>query len=396
MKKIIILSMLLYSSSSFAVTEQVVAGKKYLANLHNTMSQPQIDNNKSVIIVDNFEPGTSPAHVDVSQPETLVDKTSIDQNKGIGITTDIKSGQKREVLTLLQKQMGLNATGLLDANTVAAIKMLQREKGLNETGIIDPITWFAIFDQPKGWQKTTIEESISQWENVIAKQAVNNSNRFMIVNIPTMTLHAYRWENGVAVEEFNTNVVIGRPSTKTPLNDFSVVSIKYHPTWTPTSNMLKRNVYKNGGLNTKWLRSHGLYAYDSEGNMVDYADMVKGERYRFSQPSGNSNALGVLKFETNSSEHIYLHDTNEKHYFKYNTRAYSSGCIRVEDYKGLAIWITNLKEHKLEEKLDNLDTRIEGIGKKIPVYFTYSQVLFNDESATFAPDIYKMKNNITY
>jgi len=104
--------------------------------------------------------------------------------------------------------------------------------------------------------------------------------------------------------------------------------------------------------------------------------------------------LGVLKFETNSPDNIYLHDTNEKHYFGYNTRIYSSGCIRVQEFKDLANWIRDAND--VNEKLKKKETYYEKVNKT-PVYLTYNQVVFyGSDEPFFAPDIYGINNNTEF
>jgi L,D-transpeptidase YcbB len=49
------------------------------------------------------------------------------------------------------------------------------------------------------------------------------------------------------------------------------------------------------------------------------------------QPPGAANALGRIKFAFPNKFQVYLHDTPEKRLFAYNKRAFSHGCMRVED-----------------------------------------------------------------
>jgi L,D-transpeptidase YcbB len=49
------------------------------------------------------------------------------------------------------------------------------------------------------------------------------------------------------------------------------------------------------------------------------------------QPPGAANALGRIKFNSPNKFQVYLHDTPEKKLFAYDKRAFSHGCMRVED-----------------------------------------------------------------
>ena len=49
------------------------------------------------------------------------------------------------------------------------------------------------------------------------------------------------------------------------------------------------------------------------------------------QPPGAANALGRIKFNFPNKFQVYLHDTPEKRLFASDKRAFSHGCMRVED-----------------------------------------------------------------
>lgn len=311
---------------------------------------------------------------------------------------EIKQGQHSILLKNYQQQNNLNETGVLDKETLMFIQTKQKELNLNVTHTLDLNTWFATFQEPDSWQNNVINQAITQWNNIVQKQIQNNTENFIVVNIPSMTLTAYHWDNvkQEASEVMTSKVIIGKNTTETPMDDFFIWGIKYHPTWTPTNNMLKKNVFKNGEINTKWLASHHIKALDSSGNVVPYSQIQSHNTLHFIQPAGNSNALGILKFETTSKENIYLHDTNERNLFSHNSRAYSSGCVRVESFFDLALWVGNMDKNTLQHKMNNNETRIEKTPYKTPVYFTYSQVLFNNNKPIFFQDIYHKDNSIIY
>jgi murein L,D-transpeptidase YcbB/YkuD len=54
------------------------------------------------------------------------------------------------------------------------------------------------------------------------------------------------------------------------------------------------------------------------------------------QYPGRSNALGEVKILFPNRHHIYMHDTPSKSLFNKDTRAFSHGCIRLHDPKGMA------------------------------------------------------------
>ena len=49
------------------------------------------------------------------------------------------------------------------------------------------------------------------------------------------------------------------------------------------------------------------------------------------QPPGDKNALGRIRFNFPNKFLVYQHDTPDKHLFAHDKRAYSHGCMRVQD-----------------------------------------------------------------
>ena len=52
---------------------------------------------------------------------------------------------------------------------------------------------------------------------------------------------------------------------------------------------------------------------------------------RIYQPPGDRNALGRIRFNFPNKFLVYQHDTPDKHLFAHDKRAYSHGCMRVEN-----------------------------------------------------------------
>lgn len=271
---------------------------------------------------------------------------------------------------------------LFDKNFSEFLKSKQIEKNLQPTGIIDSNTWYQIYEQPYSWQKKNVESALKNWNTIIEKDFHKNSNKMIIVNIPSMKLYLYEKQKNndqiIYKEIFSTNIIVGKKNTQTPIVDFDLISLKYNPNWTPTPSMLSKHIYKKDGINIQWLKSHNLDVYNSEGNKLSYEELSyedKNSQLRFVQPSGDGNALGNLKFETTSKDNIYLHDTNEKKYFSYNIRTYSSGCIRVHNYINLASMLSNQSEEDIQKKINTKKMFYEKV-ERTPIYIDYSQVYF--------------------
>lgn len=382
------------SNHSMAITDQISFAESYL-------NQPSLNNVKQTIeqfsVVRNIDGTTS-----FSNQAYYKNISGHAEHYAISPSRDIylKSTKFNSLLKEYQRNNNLEETGIMNTETVSFIQSKQDEYGLNVTDYLDPNTWFISYNQPIAWQVKTVQNSLTEWKKVLEKQKINNTPKFIVVNIPNMRLTTYLWnsETQTATEEFATRVVVGSKAHKTPMDDMFIWGIKYNPTWTPTNNIMKRTLFKGGELNQSWLKSHKIIVIDSNGEKLPYEDINENnfQDLRFVQPSGNDNALGLLKFETNSKDNIYLHDTNEKGLFSHNNRAYSSGCIRVDEYLPLASWLAEQDDQQITDRIKKGQTRIFNTPQKIPVYTTYSQAYFDDSIPAFAPDVYRKNQGIIY
>jgi murein L,D-transpeptidase YcbB/YkuD len=114
-----------------------------------------------------------------------------------------------------------------------------------------------------------------------------------------------------------------------------------------------------------------------------------------SQPPGDGNALGRIRFNFPNKFLVYQHDTPDKHLFAHPVRAYSHGCMRVQDPAMYAQVMTGLGmpgRGYTQEQIKGMYGRSEidlRFTHPIPVHITY-QTAFVDESGhlQIRPDIY--------
>jgi murein L,D-transpeptidase YcbB/YkuD len=66
------------------------------------------------------------------------------------------------------------------------------------------------------------------------------------------------------------------------------------------------------------------------------ADVAK---IKFRQDPGPQNALGLVRLDMPNEHGVYMHDTPMKPLFGQRGRAFSAGCVRVQDVFTLAEWV---------------------------------------------------------
>ena len=105
---------------------------------------------------------------------------------------------------------------------------------------------------------------------------------------------------------------------------------------------------------------------------------------RIWQPPGDRNALGRIRFNFPNKFLVYQHDTPDKHLFAHDKRAYSHGCMRVNDplmYGEKLLSIVLPKENYTAERLRKMFGGSEvniNFPFNIPVHLTYQSAYVDD------------------
>lgn len=162
------------------------------------------------------------------------------------------------------------------------------------------------------------------------------------VNVPSYTLTLV--EDGQARSTYT--VVVGARATPTPQISYPAESIVLNPWWTPPAS-IKVSAGKPGFVN--------------DGGTLR-------------QRPGPGNALGRIKIDLPNPHAIYLHDTPAKAYFARPTRAYSHGCIRVQDIDRLASEIVALDQGSADavaRGLKSYATQRVKLRQSRPVWLVY-------------------------
>jgi len=220
-------------------------------------------------------------------------------------------------------------------------------------------------------------------------------DRHVRVDIPLMELGL----QDAGKEALRMRVVVGKPARQTPALGARMTNIVFSPAWSVPPTILKKDVLP--GLSSRgagYLRKKGLRVFDRKGRPVD-ATAVNGANYKhfvYRQPPGARNALGEVKFNLPNDWDIYLHDTPHREDFRKRYRAASSGCIRLQDPKGLAAFILADLEQKSNYTPGAIDSIIEtrksrwvSLSEPIPVHIVYITASSDSTGLRMLPDIYR-------
>jgi murein L,D-transpeptidase YcbB/YkuD len=169
---------------------------------------------------------------------------------------------------------------------------------------------------------------------------------YVVVNQPDFTLRVMH--NGAQV--WTTRVVIGKPSMPTPLLSETMKYITVNPTWHVPPSIVHNEYLPALAEDPTVLERMGL--------RVSY----HGGDVEITMPPGDNNALGRLRFNFPNRFLVYQHDTPDKHMFADEVRAYSHGCMRVQDpakYAEVLLKIARPGEHWTAERIKGLFGRAE-------------------------------------
>jgi murein L,D-transpeptidase YcbB/YkuD len=136
---------------------------------------------------------------------------------------------------------------------------------------------------------------------------------------------------------FMTRSVVGKNVSDRRTPEFSDVMehMVINPTWhVPRSiatkeylPMLQQN--PNAVSHLRLIDSRGQTLNRSAVDFTQFS--ARSFPFAIKQPPSRSNALGLVKFMFPNKHNIYLHDTPAKNLFSREVRAYSHGCIRLQD-----------------------------------------------------------------
>ncbi len=193
---------------------------------------------------------------------------------------------------------------------------------------------------------------------------------YVMVNIPDYTLRVVRDEKLV----WKTKVVVGKPNLPTPLLSAEMKFITVNPTWNVPPSIIQNEYLPALQQDPQAMERIGLKVEQNRDGTV-----------RIWQPPGDRNALGRIRFNFPNKFLVYQHDTPDKHLFAHDKRAYSHGCMRVQDplkygevLLSLALPNENYTAERLQKMFGGSEININ-FPQNIPVHLTYQTAFVDDD-----------------
>jgi murein L,D-transpeptidase YcbB/YkuD len=287
----------------------------------------------------------------------------------------LKYGMKDARIPLLRAKLqvrGKPNDPTYDKALYNAVRSVQYRKGLKPTGLIDAHTLAAINGPKPGDVIARVRANMERWRWLPR----NLGATYVMVNIPDYTLKVMH--DGQQV--WTTKIVAGKPQTPTPLVSAPMQHVIVNPSWYVPQSIIQNEL---------------LPLYASDPNIFDRMGLEVKQgpdgHINVVQPPGAANALGRIKFAFPNKFQVYLHDTPEKKLFAYDKRAFSHGCMRVEDptkfgeiMLSLAMAGPTPKEQQIQ-RMFGQDEKTYNLQKQPMVHLTY-QTVFVDEAGKMHVD----------
>lgn len=210
----------------------------------------------------------------------------------------------------------------------------------------------------------------------------------VVVNIAAAQLSVY--QGGIPV--WQTRLQVGRAERQTPLLKSRITRLTLNPTWTIPPTIMREDKLPAIRLNPQYLRQQNLQVLDAEGHPLtpDQVDWARPGNILLRQEAGPRNPLGKIVMRFPNPYSVYLHDTPSQPLFTKGPRAFSSGCVRVEQPLLLRdLLVSPAERTRSDELLATGVTHEFRLATPVPVLLGYWTVEVDRQgSLVYAPDIY--------
>jgi murein L,D-transpeptidase YcbB/YkuD len=199
---------------------------------------------------------------------------------------------------------------------------------------------------------------------------------------------------------WSSRVQVGRPFRKTPVFRGDITYLEINPTWTVPPGILRKDILPRIREDLGYLAKNEMRVLDKSGAEIDPTTIdwnkiaAEGFPHRIVQSPGPHNALGRVKFMFPNPHLVFLHDTPSRALFERTDRAFSSGCIRVDQPFELAELLlddpSRWSRAQIDTAVEARETTRVNLPRKVPVILLYWTVEVDEDGEVhFKKDLYE-------
>jgi L,D-transpeptidase YcbB len=329
--------------------------------------------------LDAYEPQT-PGYIALKAKYAELRAGKLDKEADkIGSGPVLKAGMQDDRVPALRERLNVLGDGgtTYDKPLADAVKKFQQQRQMAATGTLTAATVEALNGKQPDHATDIVLANLERWRWMPHKLP----ETYVIVNLPDFELRVMHAGQMV----WTTRIVIGKPDMPTPLMTADMKYITINPTWNVPPSIVNREYLPALAQDPTVLDRMGLKVSHNPDGTV-----------HISQPPGDKNALGRIRFNFPNKFLVYQHDTPDKYMFAYDKRAFSHGCMRVQNPQHYAEVLLSLVRPNDGYSEDRIKKMIAEGGETdiqfptfISVNLTYQTAFVDDDGKLqFRDDVY--------
>jgi len=283
-----------------------------------------------------------------------------------------------------------------DSYVEAAVRRFQLRHGLSADGIVREQTLDAL-NIPAEIRLNQLKTNLVRLRTLSASLG----ERFVTVNIPGA--HAEAVDHGTALSRHTA--VVGKPDRPSPDIQSRVVEINFNPYWTVPASIVRKDLIPRMQEEPDYLTKNRIRILDQSGKELPPSQINwysnEATNYMFKQDPGDFNSLGSIRINFHNQHGVYMHDTPFKNLFGEDFRFHSSGCVRIENVRGLVNWLLadtpGWSPAEIDQVIKSGERKDARLAKPVPLYWVYITAWATPDGVVqFRDDIYNRDGLGTY
>ena len=257
---------------------------------------------------------------------------------------------------------------ILDPALSLALKTFQKNSGIKASGALDGATVTALNDQ--GGERD-VRRLVHNMERLRWLPKLLGSS-YVMVNQAAFQVRVIDKDQ----EVWRSNVIVGKPLSQTSAFHDEIEMVVFNPSWGVPPSIIANEYLPKLRRDPGYLDRLGFKVVNTSGKVVPSSTIgwsAYGAKVPFSiqQPPGPKNALGEIKFLFPNKHDIYMHDTPARELFDEEVRAFSHGCVRVQNPREFATILLGWDRGKIDETTDSGKSQTVRLKTKVPIHVTY-------------------------
>jgi L,D-transpeptidase YcbB len=293
----------------------------------------------------------------------------------------VRIGQKDQRIAVLRERLiDENYIGFADAQVTddrrdvldkvlaRALKKFQEVKGIGQTSNLDSATVRAL----NGPDMAEVKDKLLSSMERVRWLPKDLGRRHVLVNQASYRVNVM--ENGHVV--WASNVIVGKPLTQTAVFSDTFETVVFNPTWGVPQSIILKEYLPKLRANSNYIDKLGFKVVTKDGKEVtsrsiDWNRVGADSGINITQPAGDGNALGEVKFLFPNKHSIYMHDTPNRDLFSQAKRNFSHGCVRVENPREFAEVLLGWDRDRVDGAIDSGESSSVKVKEKTNVHLAY-------------------------